>query len=175
MAEIREDLRLEEGDDLLLSTLITSARLVVEAQTGCRLITQAWDLLLDKWPVKDQGCLTLPHYPVTSLAGIFLLGKVRKVVDAGIYDVELGIRTPKVFLKNGMSWPTPIRQKLGILVSMQVGFGDAPEDVPEPLRLAIRQLVGFWYEQGDWHAIRHPHTLPESVNALMQPFKVIKL
>ncbi len=174
MAQVREDIRLAEDEDLLLSTLITSARLVVEAQTGCRLITQTWDLILNAWP-KNASSLSLPHYPVKSINGIFLLGNSRQQIDEALYESELGIRSPTIFLKNGRSWPAPKRNKLGVLVSLEAGFGDTPEDVPAPLRLAIRQLASFWYEQGDWHAMRHSNQVPESVKTLMQPYRDIRL
>ena len=175
--EIRDDLRLETGEDLLLSTLITSARLVIEAQTGCRLITQNWDLLFDDWPDEtvEAGCLTLPHYPIKLLKGIYLLGNARQEVSSEIYQSELGIRTPKVFLKNGNSWPLPFRKKLGVLISVTAGFGDQANDVPEPLRLAIRQLVSFWYDQADWNVLRHSHLIPDSVKILMQPYRNMHL
>ena len=38
----------------------------------------------------------------------------------------------------------------GISLDVEAGFGSSPEDVPEPLRLAIKMLVARWFEnRGD--------------------------
>jgi uncharacterized phiE125 gp8 family phage protein len=44
------------------------------------------------------------------------------------------------------SAPAPGRATAGIELDIVVGYGDAATDAPEPLRLAIRQLVAHWYE-----------------------------
>ena len=40
----------------------------------------------------------------------------------------------------------PAALSRGIELDVEVGYGDAPADVPEPLRQAIRLLVAHWYE-----------------------------
>lgn len=172
--EVRDDLRLESGDELLLSTLITSARIVVEAETGCRLLTQSWDVMLDEWPEND-GALCLPHWPVQQVSGVYLLGGRRDTVATDIMEYELRPRVPQIILKPGQSWPALKRNKLGVLVSLRAGFGDDAGDVPEPLRMAIRQLVAFWYEQADWHGFHNKAEIPGVIHTLLQPYKKVKL
>lgn len=172
--EVRDDLRLAAGDEQLLSALITSARIVVEAETGCRLLTQNWDVMMDNWPENDEA-LCLPHWPIQQVSGIYLLGGSRDTVATDILDYELSPRIPQIILKTGRSWPQLKRKKLGVLVSLRAGFGDSAGDVPEPLRMAIRQLVSFWYEQADWQGLHQKPQIPTIVRSLLQPYKKIKL
>ncbi len=174
VSEVKSDLRLESGEDLLLATLITSARLVVEAQTGCRLINQDWDLMFHDWPKNNEG-LSLPHYPVAAISGVYVLGQRRQKIDENLYEAEIGVRHPAIFFKETHNLPCPKRNKLGLLISLNAGFGEQAEDVPAPLRLAIRQLVAFWYELGEWHSMNAPAKVPETVNTLLQPYRNIKL
>jgi uncharacterized phiE125 gp8 family phage protein len=64
----------------------------------------------------------------------------------------------------------------GIELDVEVGYGDALFDVPEPLRQAVRVLVAHWYEnRGLIAAGQSVAVLPESVNALIKPYRVLSL
>jgi len=176
VTQVRTDLRLDDSEDLLLASLITSARMIIEANTGSRLITQKWDVMFDHWPADTQKPLKLPHWPVQEVEGVYLLGgSERTQIDSNLYETVESARIPQLILKAGQAWPAPKRTSLGILVSLKVGFGDAATDVPEPLRQAIRQLVSFWYEQGEWHGSNYTAKMPEIVNTLMSPYRNIHL
>ena len=67
LAEAKAHLRVPHADDdAYISTLIVSARLRVERQTGLRLITQNWSQFMDCWPPMalsswiSTRCLRLP-------------------------------------------------------------------------------------------------------------------
>ena len=50
VADLQRHLRLDSGDDDLLASLISAARMTIEAQSGLRLINQHWRMLIDGWP-----------------------------------------------------------------------------------------------------------------------------
>jgi uncharacterized phiE125 gp8 family phage protein len=52
-----------------------------------------------------------------------------------------------------------------------VGYGAAPESVPEPLRQAIRLLVTNWYENRGDAGGDDANPLPASVRALVAPYQ----
>jgi len=63
LAEARQFLRLDQTEeDDLLATLITAARLMIEAGAGRCLIEQRWRVVLDRWPA--DGAIRLPLSPV---------------------------------------------------------------------------------------------------------------
>lgn len=65
LSEAKDFLRIIANDeDELLGTLITAARLMIEAAAGRLLIEQSWRIVLDAWP---QGEIGLPLSPVRSL------------------------------------------------------------------------------------------------------------
>ncbi len=174
LAEIRDDLKVGTDEDLLIASLITSARMIIEANAGVRLITQTWDVMFDQWPDINHG-LKIPHWPVQQIDGVYLLGGTKYTVDASLYDTEITSRCPQILFKEGQTLPPIKRKTLGILVSLTAGFGDSPSDVPEPLKQAIRYLVVNWYEKRDWQDVTQEMKIPAIINTLIQPYKVMKL
>jgi uncharacterized phiE125 gp8 family phage protein len=84
-------------------------------------------------------------------------------IDGIAVDAVSGI----VLLPPGL--PAPGRARSGIELDVEVGYGDAGNDVPEPLRHAIRLLISHWYEN------RTTRDVPPNVTALLAPYRVIAL
>jgi uncharacterized phiE125 gp8 family phage protein len=64
----------------------------------------------------------------------------------------------------------------GIEIAFTAGFGATAEDVPMPIRLAIKMLVAHWYE------MREPvlageagNALPLGVASLIAPYREVRL
>ena len=71
----------------------------------------------------------------------------------------------------GQSWPTGLRAANGIEIQYVAGYGSNDTDVPEPLRLAIMQIITFNYEnRGD-----EKGQFTSLVNSLVAPYKVLSL
>jgi uncharacterized phiE125 gp8 family phage protein len=72
--------------------------------------------------------------------------------------------------------PSPGRVVAGIELDVEVGYGDAPPDVPADLRQAIRLLVAHWYENRGLIAIGSGiAVLPQTAAALITPYRVLSL
>ena len=70
----------------------------------------------------------------------------------------------------------PERAIAGIEIDVTCGYGNEPDDVPEPLRQAILHLVAHWYEnRGLVAAGAEVAVLPHSVSALIAPYQVLAL
>jgi uncharacterized phiE125 gp8 family phage protein len=75
----------------------------------------------------------------------------------------------RLALRLGAAWPVPARAANGVMVEYAAGYGTSGADVPEAIRLAIRQLAAFWYERrGDDGAAE----IPASVQALLAPYRL---
>ena len=129
-------------DDLLLASRIKAARKLVESLCG-PLITQTWDLYLDRWP--RGGVIEIPKPRLKTVESLKYTDSagVEHTVDDSLYLVDLpGCR---VVLKNGMSWPSEeLLQVNPIAVQWTCGFGPDPADVEEEIRVAILFLVAHW-------------------------------
>lgn len=173
----REPLSLEEtkahlrvtgdAEDGLIQGLIRAARAACEDYTGRALMAREFVLAIDAWP--SSGRLRLPRPPFLGLTRIDVVGRFGERIEhpAAGYEVDgAGLITTVGSL------PLALRESGGIEVRYRAGYGDAPESVPEPLRLAMKQLVARLYERrGDGET----GALPAAVRAAFQSYRVMEL
>jgi uncharacterized phiE125 gp8 family phage protein len=176
LAEAKAHLRLETAaDDPLVTSLMITARLHVEAALGLALTSQLWTLVLDRWPAKVV--VDIPMRPVSAVTGV----RVRAadgssaVLDPASYFVD-GAGMPPRLVPAGGSWPAPGRVVAGIEIDFTAGFGVAATAVPEPIRQSLKLLVAHWYEHRDPIEIGDPATaIPAAVSELLKPYSVPRL
>ena len=176
LAEAKAFLRVaHDDDDGVITALIAGARVHIEAQTRRALITQDWRLVRDVWPA-DGRLLVLPA-PLREFSAARIIRR-----DASEHSVDLDLfivdkaGAPAVLAFTPGTLPISDRPAAGIELDIEAGYGDAPADVPEPLRQAIRLLVAHWYENRGLTTIGHEvAVLPRTVAALVAPYVVLAL
>jgi len=86
---------------------------------------------------------------------------------------------PKVYLRNGQSWPgTTLRPHNGICVTYVAGYGDAAADVPQKIRQALYLLIAHFYENREAVVIGQgftPTVVPMAVEALLWQDRIVEL
>ena len=174
LAEAKSYLRVEtDDDDAVIAALVSAARSHVEAQTRRALISQTWRLVRDQWP--RDGRIAVVPAPLREVAA----ARIRDSQGAAhTIDVQAFIVDPGASVISFAPWSlaAPSQIASGIEIDVDVGYGDAGGDVPEPLRQAIRLLVAHWYENRGLIAIGHEvAVLPATVAALIAPYRVLAL
>lgn len=162
LAEVKTYCAVEDGSfDGLLGDLIAVATGQIEEMTGLALAEQGWRLTLDQF----SPAIELPKGPViavTSVKYIDSLG-VQQTVDPGDYSLDLVSEPQWVVLNSDAIWPATLDAVNVVEISFTAGFA-AP---PPQLKLAIRMLVNFWFEQ------RSPGEIPAGVWNLVEPFRTL--
>jgi uncharacterized phiE125 gp8 family phage protein len=146
LAEAKEYLRVaHDDDDAVIEMVIAAARDYVEAATRRALIVQTWRHSRDAWPADGRiVVLPVPLLEVIAARVYAEDGTVQEVdPDAFVFDT---ISSPGVISFPPWSMPPPGRPRAGIELDFDAGYGAMPDDVPPPLKLAIRLLVAHWYE-----------------------------
>ena len=173
LADIKGYLRIDGNEeDRLINSLMTAARLMVEAESGRCLIAQTWRLVLDRWPV--GGKIRVPLSPLIRLieARVYDVDGEAVTVPASYFNVDT-LGEPASIVTNG-SMPMPGRQFGGIEIDVRVGYGETAAEVPMPLRQAVRAIVARWFEnRGD--DPEYVPAIPREVWALIAPFKRVRL
>ena len=176
LAEMKAHARIDDvTEENLLSSLITAARLWVEHYTGKVLISRSYAYALDDAPGGSE--LALPVAPVKAVTRIETIddsGVVTIMNDAATF-LDEACNPPRVVLKNGASWPVLARDAHALVVTYVAGYGDAPSDVPELLRLAIKQLALHWYEHRGDAITGGSQIVPMTVLALLQPYRTLHM
>lgn len=132
-----------DEDDDLISALITAARLRCEQELGQAFCTQTWRLTLDCFP--DEFVVPMPPLvSVTHLKYRDTSGTLQTLASTG-YSVDTDSRPGRVSLAYGEVWPSTRAMYNAVQLTYVAGYGDASA-VPENIKLAIRLLVGAWYE-----------------------------
>ena len=162
-------------DDELIRGLIRSAREILQEMTGRLLLTQTWDLFLDGFPVCDQPIYMqrAPAASVTSISYVDEDGAIQ-VLASDKYKIDLTTTPHRILPAYDQSWPTTRDEIQSVTVRAIYGYGKA-KDVPEPLKSAIKLLVGHYYEHredAEFMASGQMQTIPRGFKYLIAPFRV---
>ena len=174
--EAKAHLRIDDAaEDMLISSLILTARLHVESALGLAMMTQNWMVLLDRWPRNRR--VLLPLRPVQSVNEVRVLDGAGSptVVASGNYVVDVASTQARV-VANGAGWPVPGQPVNGIEIDIVAGYGASADDVPAPLRQAVLLLVAHWYEHRDPVEIGSQDvSIPAAVSRLLKPYRMARL
>lgn len=164
-----------DDDDGVITSLIAGARSHIEAQTRRAMITQTWRLVRDAWPADGRiAALPVPMVEIVA-ARVFDEGGTPHAIDLDAFVVD-NAAAPAIIAFAPWSSIVPGRQAGGIEIDITAGYGDAPDDVPEPLRQAVRFLVAHWFESRGLAALgRAAADLPAGLAALIAPYRVLAL
>lgn len=194
LTRAKDHLRLsDQNDDTLVRSLIIAATSYVEEMTQRSLISRTYRLFIDyvnetDYPLWEgtrvgpelayrQNYIETPRGPLVSVTHIksYDDSDSATTFDSAKYYVDTVNTPPRVVLRDGQSWPTGLRAANGLEIEYVAGYGSNDTDVPEPLRLAILQLVTFMYEhRGDLDAGAN-YSPPSVVNSLCGPYKVLTI
>ena len=173
VTDLKSFLRVEhDADDAVIASLLTAARAQIEAWTGKMLLAQRWRLVLDAWP--RDGRIVLRGGPLRALIAV-------RTYDERGYAHGLDLDSFVLDLAGGViaspPWalPEPGRDVAGIELDLELGYGTAPDDVPAPLRHAVRALVAQWYDNRGGAADASAALLPGGVAAMIAGFRAVAL
>ena len=177
VTDLKAHLRIDNAaEDAVLNSLITTARLQIEAALALALITQSWTLTFDRWP--RRASVELPISPVQQITSVTVAqsgGPVTMLPSAYILDGQsIGAR-----LIARDHWPQPSDVARGIEIQLVAGFGATPTDVPAAIRQALLVLAAHWYTRRDADgdctvtkgAASNSGPLPQPVNDLLAPYR----
>lgn len=143
-AKLRLNIGDDEVSDDVLDAFITAARQQIDGWDGWlgrSLITQSWRLTLDFFPCDE---IRIPLPPLQDIIGINYVDSNGRPIDLdpSEYQILQGGR-PIVRPAFGKCWPHTRDQPDAVTIEFTAGYGDNPEDVPEPIRCAILLQVGY--------------------------------
>jgi len=176
LAEMKAHARIDtDADDALIGSLVTAARQWAEQYTGRAFITQTWRMWRDNSP--DGYFFTLPKPPLVSVTEFRIMddGGEGEVWPEQNYFVDKYHEPGRLALRSGSAWPAERRFVNNYAIEFTAGYGNAAEDVPEAIRLAIKQLAAHWYEnRGETILISPQNTerVPLVIQALLDPYRI---
>jgi uncharacterized phiE125 gp8 family phage protein len=160
-ARIDDDV--DDIEDAKINGLILAARSWTENFLNRALITQTWDVYGDEF----ADPLEMPLAPMQSVTWVKYLDTdgALQTLSADTYDVDTVSFAGAVRLAYGQAWPSIQPVANAVRVRIVAGYG-GPDDVPEPIRLALRMLVAHWYDTPGGEP-------PSAVGSLLWPYRVM--
>jgi uncharacterized phiE125 gp8 family phage protein len=178
-AEAKTHLRVDfSDDDAYIDTLIVAARVALENETNRKLITQTWDLYMDRVP---SSLFAIPFGSLQSVSSIKYVDSdaAETVVSSSVYDVVTWEDPGRVVLAYSQTWPAvTLRTAGGFIVRFVCGYGDASTDIPEPLIQAMKLTIGHLYENREQVVVGQGVTvaeLPAAATALAWPYRILSV
>ena len=169
--EAKAHLRVDASDDdtLIIACFVAATR-AVEARGGIALLTQGWRLTLDQAP---DETLSLPIDPVQAIDAVSVINSNGdgEIVDPSLYEFAPGAPGR---LRRAAPWPQPASKLDGVTIDFTAGFG-AAADVPAPLKQAVLILTAHFYEQREAASDDRLYTVPQTVDALIAPYREVRL
>lgn len=153
-----DDLKMHIGitgtdeDDYLSSSIIPSARASAENDLDLALITQTREWVWDGGFPKT-GQLRFPVSPLQSVTAVKYIdtdGVTQTWADTN-YHVETRGQFGRLWLADGISWPTDIQpSRPGVAwIEFVAGYGANPDDVPANIRNMTMMMAAHIYGHRD--------------------------
>lgn len=111
-------------DDTLITNMIKAAREKAEKFTGCSFVDHTWKVLF----TNGAGDFEYPYGPITEFTSL-------------AYKDGSLVSAPQNYGYDFLVLDCPKSEKLTAIY--EAGYEDCPEEV----RLAIKQMVAYWYEK----------------------------
>lgn len=178
--EVKAHCRIEHSfdDDVYLPALIKAARMFAEDYTDRAFITQTWAYKLDEFPCSSfenpYAAIVLPRARAIAISSIAYVDEdgTTQTLSSSLYQVDTSSEPARVIPAWGETWPDTRSQLNAVTITYTAGYGAAAA-VPENIKLAIKFLVGQWYENREPTVTGTIVTeVPFTVKALLNPFRV---
>ena len=191
LQEVKEYLRVEDNtDERNLRPLIESARRLVEEHLNRTLMQTTYQQFLDSFDEYEdplfegvrqgpylnyyKNYIDLVKSPVISVTHIktYQDDDSATTMAASKYYVDNAREPSRIVLRQGETFPTALRVANAIEIQYVAGY-TSPYQVPEPIGLAILQIIAHMYEhRGDMGNAAEAMMMPSMCKRLLSPYVI---
>lgn len=174
-ADVRAHLRLVgSAEDADITAMLTAATEQLDGKDGIlgrALVTQSWELLLDRFPC--DSVIRIPLPPLRSVESITYIDTAgaTQTLPTSVYAVDIASEPGAVSLKYGQTWPATLCQRNAVTIAFTCGYGTS-DDVPGRLKSAIKLMVGDLFENREASIVGATRVDNPTVDSLLFPFRV---
>ena len=168
LQEAKDHLRVTfTDDDAYIDPLIPAARKEAEDYMERALVTQTWELFLDKFPKTSSEPILVPRPPLISITSIkYIDGDGAEQTWANTeYKVDEKAAPGRIFPAFDKTWPTPRLEANAVTIEFQAGYGPNAQDVQQNIAHALKLILTDWYENRDGS-----RGIPESAKNILNPY-----
>ena len=159
------------GEDTLLGSYITAARMHTENMTRRSLVQKQYRLELDRFP-GGRRTIDFPRPPLKSVDAITYVDdpdNSSTTITTSNMVIDIRSEPGRVGLIDGESWPS-VRNIINA-VTVQYTAGYDVDEVPQPLLQAIRMLAGHWFIHRETALEKPPREIDSAFQALVGTYR----
>lgn len=168
-AEAKLFLRIDNTDeDATVDSLIVAARQYAETRTRRQFITATW--------LKTFSCLpfqlTLDYPPLIAVTTFqyYDLDGALQTLSSTQYLVDTVTEPGQVVRAYQVVWPFIRQRPDAVQVTYTAGYGSTAAYVPEGIKLAMKLLMGHWWENRETTAPGIVTNLPLAAEAILDSY-----
>jgi uncharacterized phiE125 gp8 family phage protein len=161
------------AEDDLIDALVSAATLQAQSELRRALLTQTWQLKLERLPACGEIELPFGANAVTGVTYVDDNG-APQTLAADQYVVDVASAPGRLVRADGVTWPTTQLRPHAVTVTMTCGFGNAAA-VPEGIKQWIKLHVGALYRNREAFALGvNVSELPNRfTDALLDPWRLV--
>ena len=171
LTETKTYLRVTDGtDDALIAMLIAAARQAAEHELNRVLLTQTWELVLDRFP---SGAIVLSRNPVQSVTEIRYRdgAGASQLLPASDYRLDAASLIARIDPTGTQGWPATHSDPGAVSIVFVAGYGENASDVPAAIRQWMLTQVAHWYDERA--ATTEAKLVPTPfLGGLLDPFRI---
>lgn len=160
--------------DNTLLDLIVVAREYVENITGRVLVTQTWDMWLDRWPRGDS--IDIPKSPlqsITSLTYTDVEDTDRTLTEGTEFSVDTDSEPGRVVLDYDETWPTyELHPNNPINIRFVAGYTTVPAGIKHAIKLLVAHFDRNRVPLAEVRAGYALTAIPMGVDSLLAPYRM---
>jgi uncharacterized phiE125 gp8 family phage protein len=172
LAEAKAHLRVVSADeDALISSLVLAARERAEIYTERALLQQTWEVSLDVFPTGD---IRLPLLPLLSVVSVkyYDTDGVEQTLDVSEYYEDAKSKPARIVPVS--NWPATKDRPNAVTITIEAGYGETADKVPQVIKQALLLMVGDMYENREETVVGTiVSTLPLTADRLLRPFRLL--
>jgi len=189
LKEIKDYVRVpvgETNEDDLLGSLRLTAHKRVEDIVGRKLLYQKWKVYFDWWPSgknwdrRNWDSFDIPYPPLRAVPTTGMTYKTStgliKVFSSTAWKTDTVSEPGRLVLDYCAIWPTEVLHNNNpIEISFSCGCASSAGSttLPEHYKVAIKMLIAHYYENRGIVQTQNNYEVPESVKALLQPYRIL--
>ncbi|KKM01562.1 hypothetical protein LCGC14_1793180 [marine sediment metagenome] len=175
LEEVKDHLRIDGTiEDSYIEPLIQPAREWAEAYLNRALITQTWDLFLERFPKWSGTQIEIPFPKLQSITDVKYqdILDVQQIWSDTLYTVDTNREIGRIIPITDEDYPSTFGHIHDVVIRFVAGYGSNAEDVPRAILQGMLLKIGHWYERREDTSVAPMHKIPDGAMNLLTPYKV---
>ncbi len=177
LQEVKDHLRVDGVvEDSYIEPLIQPAREWAEAFLNRALISQTWDLFLERFPPSSNFQIDIPWPALQQIISIKYQDEldVEQTWSDTLYTVDNNRELGRVVPIMNETYPNTFGHIHDVTIRFLAGYGLNSEDVPRAIMQAMLLKIGHWYERREESSVVPLHRIPDGAANLLWPYRVVR-